>query len=369
MQWLIAPDEAERLEAILKRPIVGSISASKREARAMDRDGDTAVIHVRGALVPEREAAFDFFDVEQTAYSDIKKQVATANGGAYSRIVLDVNSSGGYADGLYEAMGAVADSKIPVTALVSGTAASAAYMLASQAGGGIHAAHDAAMVGSIGVATSAQVSKYSTDIANTDSPKKRPNASTEEGVSVIREELDDIYGVFAERIAAGRNVTADIVKTGYGQGAMMTARKALSMKMIDGIGKLPGAKQPAQREVKKMDYEKLKAEHADVFNAVFAAGVKAERGRVEAHLMMADSSGDNKTAREAIKAGDGLTEEIQAKHLCARINKSSIDNRSAEAPAAVVPMAQAPGATPNPAEAERKAFEAKYPAARIQWGK
>lgn len=367
MKWLIAPDEAERLEAILARPIVGSLEGSRKTARAMDSEDGSAVIYIRGALVPEREAVFDFFDVEQTAYSDIRKQVVSANGGGFSSIVLDVNSPGGYVDGLYETMERLAASTIPVVARVGGTAASAAYMLASQANGGIFAANDASMIGSVGVATSAQISKYTTEIANSDSPKKRPNASTDEGVSVIREELDDIYGVFAERIATGRGVTADVVKSGYGQGAMMTARKALEMKMIDGIGKTPGTKQPVKKEGKRMDYEKLKAEHAEVFNAVFAAGVAAEKSRIEAHLMLADASGDLKTAREAIKTGVGITEAIQAAHLCARINRTNIDNRTAEAPAPIATTGQKPGNTA--VDEEREKFLAANPRARIEWGK
>ena len=368
MKWLMILEEVERIEAILLRipSSQAELQASIRTAKTMTNENGVAVIAVHGALVSTREPMLDFFGVEQTAYKDINEQVTAAQTG-FSSIILDVNSSGGMVEGLYGTMAAIKGSKIPVAARVSGKAASAAYMLASQAEK-IIAEDDLTMFGSVGVATTMSNSKNMVEIANTDSPKKRPNAATDEGIGVVREELDDIYKVVSEKIAEGRGITPLQVNTMYGQGAMMTARKALAAGMIDNISKPAGEKNLAakQKEKIKMTEEEKKAVYAEAFNA----GVMAERGRVEAHLIMSDASGDFETSRAAIKNGDALTDTVKAKHMSAEIRKRSIEARGVEAPSPVVVESQKPGAGKIDKEKQDlKDLQAKNPGLKFEWRK
>jgi ClpP class serine protease len=326
--------EVERIEALFsdKHFAAGTVLNVTSEAVPLKMTpGPVATIQVNGPLMPKRSAFLDFFDVEHTAYGEIRAQVAEAQERGAKRIDFVIDSPGGDVNGLYETMADIDAIPVKTRTLAGSTLASAAYMLASQTGT-IIAENDISIVGSVGVATSAYVSENVKEIANTDSPKKRPDARTEEGVQAVQAELDDIFQVLAEKIAEGRGVSVDTVKNDYGQGAIMTARTALRMKMIDSIGitqKQP-AKTAAIRGDEKMNLAELKADNGALYREVLAIGAKEERDRVEAHLVMSDASGDIKTARESILSGEGMTASCQAKHLAAGINKKSIALRSGE---------------------------------------
>lgn len=76
------------------------------------------------------------------------------------------------------------------------------------------------------------------------------------------------------------------------------------------------AKQPVNgEESDTMDIDELKTKHPDVYAAVFDAGVKAERSRVESHIKMATDSGDINAAVDFIKSGVNCNEnEVVAKY-------------------------------------------------------
>src|SRR6266404_8537737 len=93
-----------------------------------------AVITITGSLV--NRGAWIGSDSGETSYEGIKHQIAVAAADPKTRaILLDIESPGGEAVGAFEAADAVrAAAKMkPVTAVVNGMAASAAYALASGA--------------------------------------------------------------------------------------------------------------------------------------------------------------------------------------------------------------------------------------------
>ena len=81
-----------------------------------------------------------------------------------------------------------------------------------------------------------------------------------------------------------------------------------------------------------MDLKTLMAQHPDVYEAAVQAGVDQERERVAGHLKMAELSGDNKTAFEAIREGTGMTAELTASYTMAAVNKKTIEARGADNP-------------------------------------
>lgn len=278
MKWLMTQSEIERLEKIeASAPADFNAWKDGRNVEAVAgfrMDGRTAIVPVVGPLLPARSELYDYFGIEHTAYSDIRKGVADSERMGADRIILDINSPGGYVDGLYGTMNAIESAGVPVSARVGGMAASAAYMLASMAGD-ISAENELSMIGSVGVATSASVNKYSKEIANTDSPKKRPDVSTADGEATIREELDDVYSVIVERIAKGRGTTVDTVNMMYGQGAVMTARKAVQRGMIDKVGFENTGSAPAK--TKGMNMETEQKPEAEAVATVDGAAVERER--------------------------------------------------------------------------------------------
>ena len=153
--WLMLQPEIERVEAVRARalPVGMDLSQVKHARRDMEMvKGGIAKIQIKGPLLPEPDAYLDYFGYDYTVYSDIVQQTAEAAGRKANRIDYLIDSPGGYIEGMDEAMDAISDSPVKTRAVASGTIASAAYMLGSQAGS-IVAEGDLTMVGSVGVAT------------------------------------------------------------------------------------------------------------------------------------------------------------------------------------------------------------------------
>lgn len=366
--WLMLQPEIERVEAIHARaiPIGVSLSDVKHARRDMEMSkGGIAKIHIKGPLLPEPDAYLDYFGYDYTVYSDIVQQTAEASGRNANRIDYLIDSPGGMVEGVDDAMLAIASSPVKTRAVASGTIASAAYMLGSQTGS-IVAEGDLTMVGSVGVATYGIVSSMIKHVANTASQKKRPDLSTEEGVKVVQEELDDVYQILAEKIAAGRKTTVEKVMTGYGEGAVMTARTALQKGMIDKIEKAestPAATTAEKIGGSRMDLHQLKSEHPDVYREAVAEGTKTERDRVRAHLIAADG-GNIEIAHKAILEGEAYTDLIKAEHDAFARKKSMIAAREEEAPGDIDNSSASEAYTDKDAVA-KKEFEAAHPGMEV----
>lgn len=273
------------IESSLDESIIQSASAfnAERTQNISIDENKTANIDIKGILVKQPNKILDYFGVEYTAYSEIIEQTEAANKAGVDKISYKINSPGGNIDGLYDAMKAISSSKVKTESVIDGMAASAAYMLASQSKK-IIAKNEISLIGSVGVVATYRVGSDSKEITNRESPKKRPDLSTKEGESVIKDELDDIFDVLVAKIASGRKTTAEIVKNSFGRGSVMTAGKALEAGMIDKIGyKVKKTEEitnafdstenieSTQNEV-IMDLETLKEKHPDLYKAVYEIG-------------------------------------------------------------------------------------------------
>lgn len=372
MIYLMLEDEAAKIEAALEKvtpEACEKAAAAPSAARQMTIATGEARISVSGALLPMRSALLDYFGIQHTGYDEVKNQIRDANSDkSITAIRLNIDSPGGTIDGMYSAMEAIAGSGKKVSATVTGTAASAAYMLASQASS-ITAENPLNLVGSVGVVAGYYLgSDRFKEITNSDSPKKRPDVNSPDGMAAVKSELDDIFGVIAEKVASGRGTDVETVKANYGQGSILTAKTALAAGMIDGIGAKPSSADKTADRRSDMDQEKEKAERAEELSAAVESGMKQERDRVVAHITLGQASGDMETAIEAIKSGDGITETIKAKHLGAEIKKRSIEARAAEAPG---PLAvAAPVETEKSADSRDKIktdLEAAHSGVTIEW--
>lgn len=321
MTWLMtqdAIDQIEKIHASVNAEVIltaiDGMDARKPHEMSV-KQGGVAKIQIKGPLLSEQDDFLDYFGVKYTLYSEIQSQIAEATGRNANRIDFDIDSPGGIVNPqFYDTMKAIAAAPMKTRAIAGGTLASAAYMLASQTNR-IEAESDLSMIGSVGVLTNRHVSETTKTITNTDSPKKSPDVATEDGVSVVESELDDVFGIIAEHVAAGRGVSVETIKQDYGQGAMMTARTALNKKMIDGIIEQDktATKEAAAKQGDKMDAKTLREEHRETYDAIFNSGVQAERDRVNAHLVAAEG-GDLNAAHECIKNGEGYTDLVKAKH-------------------------------------------------------
>lgn len=185
------------------------------------RDGDTAVIDIHGILTKKSER-FDTI-LGTTSYEKIQKLLTKAiEDKDISKIVLDIDSPGGEANGLFDLCDFIfklRDVK-PIIAFANDHAFSAAYAIASSAShikvtrtGG---------VGSIGViATHVDYSesdkkqgvKYTSVFAGKKKNDLSPHEPlNEEALLDLQCEVDRLYGMFVDLIARNRNISPDEIK-------------------------------------------------------------------------------------------------------------------------------------------------------------
>ncbi len=337
------------------------VVAEGRDPYNMRRAGSVAEIRVEGVLTKKPDFFAWLFGGGNTTYESIVSGLAIAkNDSLIKEVVLAVDSPGGQVDGLFDALEAIrdfraSDKKISVRA---SNAQSAAYAIAAM-GGKITAQTSASFFGSIGTAVSYFVDDAIVELTNTDSPNKRPDVRTEEGRAVVRKLLDAINDQFVTAIANGRGTTKEDVVENFGRGETLVAVDAKRLGMIDAIavpamsvvngaraeGNAPPVRSGAQQKDKGMDEKELRAQHPELYAAVFAAGEKQgqaqERDRCIAHLTLGETSGDLKTAIDAVKSGEIMTMTLQAKYMAAAMNRRDQSTRQEDSAAASAAVAAA----------------------------
>jgi signal peptide peptidase SppA len=163
-------------------------------------------------------------------------------------IVLDVDSPGGYIDLVPETAQEIYDSRgeKPIVAVANTTAGSAAYWIASQADELVVTPSGSA--GSIGVyMLHEDWSKFNEDFGvdptyifagryKVDGNPDEPLSET--ALQEWQQEVDDLYALFVDAVARGRGVSAEAVKSGYGEGRILLAARALEAGLVDRIDTL-----------------------------------------------------------------------------------------------------------------------------------
>ena len=200
-----------------------------------------AVIPVEGVLTRDSPWA-------GTTYQNISDGVEqAANDPSVKRIVLAFDSPGGEVTGLPEtaAMIASAAKVKPVSAHVDGTAASAAYWLASQSSD--ITLSPSSEVGSVGVRMMhADISKMMDDAGIKITELHAGQYKTEwtpfaplsdDAKAHMQDRLNNAHTDFINAIAEGRGTraTADIAKARYGEGRMFTAQEAMGHGLADKV--------------------------------------------------------------------------------------------------------------------------------------
>lgn len=266
--WAIMPEYLEAIEAIAMRaldaPVLALLSEDghrERIAASMQavaaigtplegarmsttvRDG-VAVVPVIGPIFPR--VSMINASAGGTGLDSIMHDFRVANASSsVERIVMLYDTPGGVVSGLGEAADGIRSSAKPVTAFVTGMAASAGYWLASQSREIV--ADRSAQLGSIGVVMSlsrqeqaGQDGRRVHEIVSSNAPNKRPDPSTEEGRAVLQDDVDRLEAVFMGDVARGRGVSLATVRAEFGRGASVAAARAVELGMADRIGTLEG---------------------------------------------------------------------------------------------------------------------------------
>ncbi len=245
--WAIAPNA---MQAVLHRITrhAGKDEASLASARAASPTlqgrgtNKLAVIPIQGVLTNDGPAYYG--SNYQTISDAVEKAAADPD---VKRIVLSVDSPGGQVAGLPEtaAVIAAAAKTKPVSAIIEGTAASAAYWLASQASD--ITLTPSGEIGSVGVrmmhvdmskmldAAGYTVTElHSGDYKTEWSPFK---PLSEDAQADMQTRLDATHADFLGAVAAGRGLRASVTmrKGRFGEGRMFSANDALRHGMVDRV--------------------------------------------------------------------------------------------------------------------------------------
>lgn len=256
--WMIREDA---LRAMLRTPLAGLVPNQPSNPRPAYPDRDTndpgyyaldgvGVIPIHGPI--HRHSVY-FDDLMAWAFGGISvDRIADAVRAADAdpevrSLLLSIDSPGGQASGIGELAGIIRSTTKPIAAYAEFLCASAAYYLAS-ATGEILAA-PGALIGSIGVViplvdtTGFQEAIGIKDIpiVSSQSPKKWPDETTEEGRSEYQRIADDLANIFVRDVAKYRGVEAETVLSDFGQGAVFIASEAKKAGMIDRVGSFADA--------------------------------------------------------------------------------------------------------------------------------
>lgn len=224
-----------------------------------------AVIPVRGPIVPRASIFSEILGA--ASIEGIRAAFRSAMAAPeVSTIVFAIDSPGGSVQGVPELASEIraARGRKRLVAVADGMMASAAYWLGVQADEVI--ASKSSLLGSIGVVTShvdltqaaeregIKVSLISAGKYKTLGDHMEP--LSEEGRAHIQGLVDEFYGMFLRDVARGRSVPVEQVRTGFGQGAIVSAKEAVALGMadridtveaaiMDGLGASPTAEMPA----------------------------------------------------------------------------------------------------------------------------
>jgi ClpP class serine protease len=204
-------------------------------------DDNIAVVPIFGPIFPRANMMTEMSGA--TSADMLKRDIglSVANPSVHAIMML-VDSPGGAVSGVSAVADAVftARGAKPIISHVSGTAASAAYWIASAANE--IRLERTGIVGSIGVAALVprQVApdasgEINVEIVSSSAPNKRPDPESDDGRAEIVRSLDAIEAAFIIDVARGRGVTAKVVKSDFGQGGVRIGSDAVQHRMADRV--------------------------------------------------------------------------------------------------------------------------------------
>jgi signal peptide peptidase SppA len=209
------------------------------------REGAVAVVPLRGIISPRASGVQNSSTgggATAESFAESIEQMADDDG--VKAIVVDADTPGGNVLGVDEASAAVAAVKgrKPIVVQVTGNLASAGYWIGASADEIIVSPSSA--VGAIGVRTA--YDDVTEALAKAGVTRQIIAAGKFKGEGLLgplsddtraymQGRIDDYYGMFVDRVAAGRGVAASAVRDGFGQGRMLGAQAAVREKMADRV--------------------------------------------------------------------------------------------------------------------------------------
>jgi capsid assembly protease len=423
--WAIQPEKLREIQAIYLTHLRGE----KIDVQAVERqlgkpllneqtpvtviDG-VAVLHVNGVMAKRMNM---FTQISggvstQLAIRDLEQAVQDTS---VHSIVQVYDTPGGTVDGTLAFADAIkkASAVKPVVALADGMMASAGYWSGSSARG-VYITESTTAVGSIGVASQhvdVSAADQQSGIKRTDifAGKYKRIASengplTEAGRKSIQDQVDYIYSLFVQAVAANRGVSIDRVLRDMADGRVFYGEQAIAAGLVDGVSTLDeliaqlnrersagvaprGAAEASVRPIPKptpgaampsITREQLAAEAPDVLAAILAeghaagvtAGATTERARIQG--IEAQALPGHEALITALKfdgkssPGDAAMAITAAERSLRTAHAAATANDAPEPVASGATKPVMPGATGEPLtraqiDAKAKAYQAAHP--------
>lgn len=212
----------------------------------LDIRGGVALVGLQGVLTPRGSFLSLLFGGGLGGLQGFRRDLAAAVGSSdVEAIVLDVHSPGGLVGMVPETAAEVRAARDvkPIVAAVNTMSASAAYWIASQASEVVQT--PSGFSGSIGVYLVHEDWSKANEQAGIDPTyisagryKVEGNFDTplsEDARAAFQAEVDDLYAMFVEDVAAGRGTTTEAVRAGYGEGRVLPAKRAVAAGLADRV--------------------------------------------------------------------------------------------------------------------------------------
>ena len=202
--------------------------------------GDIAVIKVDGPLSYRSSIESIWWD--EDTYDSIgrafDKCIADDD---IKGVVFDINSPGGEVNGCADLADKIFNARgskpYGIVARTGGMMCSAAYWIGSSCEKVFTASNGT--LGSIGVLCAFRKLNEQivteTVVVSDLSPDKAPTPDTQEGLSLIKKELNDLAEVFIANVARNRGTTVEDVKMNFGKGGVFIGENAVAAKLADGV--------------------------------------------------------------------------------------------------------------------------------------
>ncbi|MBU0680113.1 MAG: S49 family peptidase [Proteobacteria bacterium] len=340
--WLISHAGMTQVLAIVNRitdvsALVAGRPTRPEGSKRLKVYGSTAVVPIHGAIIRYADVFEEMCGSCSLESVSHDFHLALADP-AIKRIVFDVNSPGGQADGIHEFAEIVhqARGQKEIIGYASGSAASAALWILSACS---KAYCDAtSMLGSIGVLMSFRGGDGEDNIihvTSSQSPQKRLDPGTDEGHALVLATADSMAAVFVKSVARNRNVSEQTVVNDFGQGWVLVGEEAVKAGLADGLSSLAelvGQTKPGQTPTTggvamsspnptnpdqggsgarpQLTAAAVTADYPEIAAELRQAGAYQERTRIRAVLDLAP--GAKMSGSLVALAFDGTTTEAEA---------------------------------------------------------
>lgn len=232
--WATTSDTLENIINIAKRQntnpaaIAAQLRRKLQNTYAVSVRNNVAIIPIHGPLF--RYANLFTLISGATSYELLARDFNSVLADeSVKAILFDIDSPGGEVNGCSELADMIynARGKKPIIAYASGSCCSGAYWIAAACDEII--VTDTALVGSIGVVAvyEKEDGENKIEIVSSQSPLKRINPETSEGLTQIQSRLDALAEVFINKIAVYRDVSTETVIRDFGQGDVFVGKKAI----------------------------------------------------------------------------------------------------------------------------------------------